>query len=115
MEWEINKIMVNTGTSFQVLDVAKIVYIETEKRSCKIHMADGSFYLQNESLNNYELNLRKCRFYRIHKSYLINLDYVMEMQVSYNNGYCVRLKHYEKECLPIGRSQIREFRQIFEK
>lgn len=113
--YEINKIMVNTGTSFQVVDVSKIVYIETEKRSCKIHMADGSFYLQNESLNNYEQHLKKCRFYRIHKSYLINLDYVMEMQVSYNNGYCVRLKHYENECLPIGRSQIKEFRQIFEK
>lgn len=113
--YEINKIMVNTGTSFQVVDVSKIVYIETEKRSCKIHMADGSFYLQNESLNNYEQHLKKCRFYRIHKSYLINLDYVIEMQVSYNNGYCVKLKHYENECLPIGRSQIREFRQIFEK
>lgn len=113
--YEINKIMVNTGASFQVVDVSKIVYIETEKRSCKIHMADGSFYLQNESLNNYEQHLKKCRFFRIHKSYLINLDYVMEMQVSYNNGYCVRLKYYEKECLPIGRSQIREFRQIFEK
>jgi len=113
--FKINKIMVNTGTSFQVVDVAKIVYIETEKRSCKIHMADGSFYMQNESLNNYETNLRKCRFFRIHKSYLINLDYVKEMQVSYNGGYCVRLKHYEKECLPIGRSQIKEFRQIFEK
>lgn len=113
--YEINKIMVNTGTSFQVLDVSKIVYIETEKRSCKIHMADGKFYLQNESLNNYETNLKKCRFYRIHKSYLINLDYVMAMQVSYNNGYCVKLKHYEDECLPIGRSQIKEFRQIFER
>lgn len=113
--YEINKIMVNTGTSFQVLDVGKIVYIETEKRSCKIHMADGSFYLQNESLNNYEQNLRKCRFFRIHKSILINLDYVLEMQVSYNNGYSVKLKHYESECLPIGRSQIKEFRQIFEK
>lgn len=114
-DFDINKIMVNTGTSFQVVDVAKIVYIETEKRSCKIHMADGTFYIQNESLNNYEINLRKCRFFRIHKSYLINLDYVKEMQVSYNSGYCVRLKHYEKECLPIGRSQIKEFRQIFEK
>lgn len=113
--YDINKIMVNTGTSFQVLDVAKIVYIETEKRSCKIHMADGSFYMQNESLNNYEQHLKKCRFFRIHKSILINLDYVLEMQVSYNNGYSVKLKHYESESLPIGRSQIREFRQIFEK
>ena len=107
--------MVNTGVSFQILDVANIVYIETEKRSCKIHMADGAFYLQNESLNNYETSLRKCRFFRIHKSYLINLDHVVEMMVSYNNGYSVKMAHYEKESLPIGRSQIKEFRLLFER
>ena len=114
-DFELNKIMVNTATGFQILDVKKIVYIETEKRSCKIHMTDGSFYLQNESLNNYENQLRRRRFFRIHKSYLINLDYVLEMLVSYNSGYCVKLKYYEDERLPIGRSQIREFRKIFEK
>lgn len=54
-------------------------------------------------------------FFRIHKSFLINLDYVQEMRVSYNSGYCVVLRHYENECLPIGRSQIREFRQIFDR
>lgn len=114
-DWDINKIMVNTGTSFQVLDVSRIVYIETEKRACRIHMDDGSSYLQNESLNNYENSLKSKRFFRIHKSYLINLDYVLEMQAAYNNGYSVKLKNYEKESLPIGRSQIKEFRQIFEK
>lgn len=114
-DWDINKIMVNTGTSFQVLDVSRIVYIETEKRACRIHMDDGSSYLQNESLNNYETSLKSKRFFRIHKSYLINLDYVLEMQAAYNNGYSVKLKNYETESLPIGRSQIKEFRQIFEK
>ena len=48
-------------------------------------------------------------------SYLINLDYVKEMQVSYNNGYCVKMKYYDAEALPIGRTQVKEFRQIFEK
>lgn len=114
-DWDINKIMVNAGASFQVLDVGRIVYIETEKRACRIHMDDGGSYLQNESLNNYEISLRSRRFFRIHKSFLINLDYVLEMQSGYNNGYSVKLKHYEKEVFPIGRSQIREFRQIFEK
>lgn len=32
-EMAINKIMVNAGASFQVLDVSDIIYIETEKRS----------------------------------------------------------------------------------
>jgi len=40
---------------------------------------------------------------------------VKEMQVSYNNGYCVKMKYYDAEALPIGRTQVKEFRQIFEK
>ena len=52
-------------------------------------------------MNNYETHLKKSRFFRIHKSYLINLDYVKEMQVSYNNGYCVKMKYYDAEALPI--------------
>ena len=107
----INKIMVNAGTAFQVLDVADIIYIETEKRSCKIHTAKRD-YLQNESLNYYETRLKNARFFRIHKSYLVNLDYVMEMVPTYNNGYGLRVKYCEQQ-LPIGRTQLREFRQIF--
>lgn len=108
----IHKVMVNTGSSFQVLDVADIVYIETEKRSCRIHTKDRDF-LQNESLNYYETRLRDCRFFRIHKSFLINLDYVVEMIPGYNNGYSVRMKYFEREQLPIGRTQLKEFRQLF--
>ncbi|MCB6609205.1 LytTR family DNA-binding domain-containing protein [[Clostridium] symbiosum] len=111
-EMAINKIMVNAGASFQVLDVADIVFIETEKRSCKIHTAKKA-YLQNESLNYYETRLRNCRFFRIHKSYLVNLDYVLEMIPTYNSGYSLKMRYYEKELLPIGRTQVKEFRQLF--
>ena len=85
-EMAINKIMVNAGASFQVLDVSDIIYIETEKRSCRIHTAKKS-YLQNESLNYYETRL--------------------------NNGYSLKMKYHEKVLLPIGRTQVREFRQLF--
>lgn len=44
--------MMNAGDSFRVLDVTKNAFIETEKRFCTIHMADGNFCLQSESLNN---------------------------------------------------------------
>lgn len=110
----INKIMIYSGKSFQVLDMDQIIFIETEKRYCKIHTAKEEF-VQNESLNYYENRLRNNGFFRIHKSYLINLKYVMEMLPTYNNGYSVKLKYVETETLPIGRSQIKEFRQIFER
>ena len=107
-----DKIMVSAGSGFQVLDVVDIIFIETEKRCCKIHTGHQS-YLQNESLNYYEGRLRDSRFFRIHKSYLVNLDYVLEMVPGYNNGYCLKLKHYEEGLLPIGRTQLKEFKQLF--
>lgn len=111
---QINKIMVNSGTGFQVLDVSDIIYIETEKRSCKIHTASKSF-LENESMAYYESRLKGFRFFRIHKSYLVNLDYVLEMAPGYNKGYGLKLKYHEKKLLPIGRTQLKEFRQLFTK
>lgn len=110
---DIHKLMVNGGTSFQVLDVSEIVYIETENRSCRIHTKERD-YIQNESLNFYENRLSSDRFFRIHKSYLINLDYVAEMIPGFNNGYSLKMKYFEKERLPIGRTQVKEFRNLFE-
>lgn len=107
-----SKIMVSTGAGFQILDAAEIIYIETEKRACRIHTKKQD-YIQNESLNYYELRLKPNRFFRIHKSYLINLDYVVEMVPGYNNGYSLKMKYFEKEQLPIGRTQLKEFRQLF--
>lgn len=109
---EIHKLMVNAGTSYQVLDVSEIIYIETEKRACRIHTKERD-YLQNESLNFYENRLSGERFFRIHKSYLVNLDYVLEMVPGFNNGYSLKMKYFEKERLPIGRTQVKEFRNLF--
>ncbi len=109
---EIYKLMVNAGTSYQVLDVSEIIYIETEKRACRIHTKERD-YLQNESLNFYENRLSGERFFRIHKSYLVNLDYVLEMEPGFNNGYSLKMKYFEKERLPIGRTQVKEFRNLF--
>lgn len=109
---EIHRLMVNAGASYQVLDISEIVYIETENRACRIHTKERD-YIQNESLNFYESHLRSDRFFRIHKSYLVNLDYVVEMVPGFNNGYSLKMKYFEKERLPIGRTQVKEFRNLF--
>ena len=96
----------------QVLDATEIIYIETEKRSCRIHTQERD-YIQNESMNYYETRLKACRFFRIHKSFLVNLDYVAEMVPGYNNGYSVKMKYFEENLLPIGRTQLKEFRRLF--
>lgn len=108
---EIDKLMVSTGTAFLLLDVSEILYIETENRACRIHTRDGS-YLQNEPLGSYEAKLKDKRFFRIHKSFLVNLEYVREMVIFGNNSYGLRLNG-SSAVLPIGRTQLKEFRKLF--
>lgn len=108
-----SRLLVQGPKSMQVLNVKDIVFIETENRVCRIYTAKDCFE-QNESLGYYEKRLAEWDFYRIHKSYLVNLSFVKELVPSYNSGYAVVLKHYEKCPLPVGRQQIRELRQMFE-
>ena len=110
-ETDLNKLMISTGMAFRVLDVSEILFIETENRACRIHTQEGS-YFQNEPLSYYEARLREKRFFRIHKSYLVNLEYVREMILLNSSSYGIRLKGSD-QILPIGRTQLREFRSLF--
>ena len=110
-ETVIDKLMVNAGTGFRVLNISEILYIETGSHMCRIHTREGS-YLQNEPLSYYETRLRDKRFFRIHKSYLVNLEYVREMVILGNNSYGLRLEG-AREIIPIGRTQLKEFRSLF--
>ncbi|MCC0663122.1 LytR/AlgR family response regulator transcription factor [Clostridioides sp. ZZV15-6597] len=60
----INKILINS-----------IMYIEVRKKVLTIHTTDG-IYNTNNSMDKIELELEKYNFFRCHKSYLINMEYI---------------------------------------
>lgn len=60
----INKILINS-----------IMYIEVRKKVLTIHTIDG-IYNTNNSMDKVELELEKYNFFRCHKSYLINMEYI---------------------------------------
>ena len=56
--------------------------------------------------------LENFRFFRIHKSYLINLDQVREVFPWGNNSFALKMNGYEKNILPIGREKTKVLRQL---
>ena len=63
----INKILINS-----------IMYIEVRKKVLTIHTKNDTYYTKN-SMDKIELELEKYNFFRCHKSYLINLQYIQYM------------------------------------
>ena len=98
----------NGKTVFE--DIKDIVYIETYNRGCLIHTA-GNEYRENKPIGEYEKKLEDMGFFRIHKSYLINLDKVKEVFPWGNNSFSLKMKGYEENILPIGRDKTKILRQ----
>lgn len=108
----ISKISINCDKKMILVDISDIVYIETGNRTCIVHTKTKS-YTTGTPMNSFEERLKENGFFRIHKSYLINLKYVIEIYPWFNNTTCVKMQGYEKEILTVGRNQIKELKRLF--
>lgn len=110
---ELNKLAVNAGDKIKLLDFSDIIYIEYNQRNSLIHTKDA-VYTENYTMTALSERLEKKNFFRIHKSYLVNLDYLEELIPGFGNGYVIRLKYCPNELLPVSRSQMKHLKQLIE-
>lgn len=72
---EAKNIIVQRGTSCEVIQLSQIVYCEVQGRKIYIHQRDGRIVDYYDKLKDLERRV-DGRFFRCHRSYLVNLDYV---------------------------------------
>lgn len=108
----LDKIAVNGGDRIILLPVDDIVMVEASQRCCMIY-TKNKVYEETTTMSSLEEKLKQWGFYRVHKSYLVNLKYVEELLPSYNNGYAMRMKFYKERPVPISRSQVKNIRKLY--
>lgn len=69
-----NKLAVLKGDEYNFIPFSQINYLEGDGNYTKIFTVDGEKYQTPRTLKTYEEILPKELFYRIHKSYLVNLN-----------------------------------------
>ncbi len=105
------RLAINASRKIVLLDIDQIVYLETAGRGCLIHTTGGD-YAENQLLGEYEKRLGPHSFFRIHKSYLVNLNYISEMFPWANNSLALKMQGFEKNILPVGREKVKSLRQL---
>ena len=68
-------ILVRRGSSWDVIPLRQIVYCEVQGRKIYIHQNDGKIIDYYDKLEALERRM-DSRFFRCHRSYLVNLEYV---------------------------------------
>lgn len=95
-------IIIQKGNSYQIIPYSQILYCEVIGRKIYIHQKDKviSYYDKLENLQNH----MDFRFFRCHRSYIVNLDYIY----GYNSGTAT-LSNGEK--IPVSRLREQELKK----
>lgn len=83
----LQRLLVNSGTRYFFVKTGDLLYVSAQEKYVKLHTAHGAF-LMRETLQNLEQQLDPSKFVRGHRSYLLNLDFIREIQ-PVAHGDCV--------------------------
>jgi two-component system LytT family response regulator len=86
----LKRLLVKDQHKLFFIKVEDILYCEADGNYITMHTRQRT-YLLYESLTQLEQRLDSSDFTRIHRSYLINLNYVEELENYFNGEYLVKL------------------------
>jgi DNA-binding LytR/AlgR family response regulator len=88
-----DKIIVQVKNKVHVINIRDIVYIAAARQYTSLLMSDGKSYIIRKPLSIWERILPDKTFLRIHRSTIINIEFILKMEAWYNSGYVIYLKN----------------------
>lgn len=99
------KMAISTETGIEFVKFNSIVYLEAQNNYTKINLLDGTSIISSKTLKSFDELLPTELFFRIHKSYLINMNFVKRFYKI--DDFLVELTTGEK--LPLSYRKKNEF------
>jgi len=96
-----NRMIIKSSGKIYFVPLDEIRWVEAFDYYVKIHV-DEKYYLVRESMKAMESKLPSGRFIRIHKSTIINMDYLTELEPHFNGEFIVKLQ--DGKALKVSRS-----------
>jgi len=98
----LSRIVVKTGGRAVLVRVDEIDWIEAADYCVKLHV-QGKVHVMRESLQALETRLDPARYFRVHRSAIVNLDRVTELSPFFRGEHVVLLRDGTKLKLSRGR------------
>ncbi|NNE68679.1 MAG: response regulator transcription factor, partial [Pyrinomonadaceae bacterium] len=109
--YPISRIYSRTGSKLRVLRLEEITHFFSEDKVSFAATIDGSNHPVEESLSSLEKVLNPSQFFRIHRSSIVNLDLVSEVQGRFSGGIKVLLEDVHGTRLAVARSRVKQLKE----
>lgn len=100
-----NRIAISHTRGLKIIEDDTITHLEASGNCTMLFFNDGTRYLDTRTLKTYENLLNPLKFFRVHKSHIINLDLLTEYVNE--DGHFAVLKNNLR--IPVARNRVTEF------
>lgn len=104
------KITVTKDDRYIPLNYSKIIYITIEDRKTLIYTRNQT-YTMNQTLSEILESLNDSRFFRTHKSYIVNIHYIESIEPWFNATLKLKVKSIN-DSVPVSRSYVKSFKSM---
>jgi two-component system, LytTR family, response regulator LytT len=104
---KIPKLLIDDGNRLVVIDPETIFYAVREERVIEIHTT-SQVYTSKMTLQQLEEKLVGYSFFRTHRSYLVNTNYMLELVPWFNGTYNLIINDAKRTQIPVSRSSAKE-------
>ncbi len=109
----LQRIPSRAGGRIQIIDIASITHFFAEDKLTFAATIEGARkYVVDGSITDLEHRLDPSRFARIHRSALLNIDYVDEVRGWFAGRLMVRLKDERRTELVVARDRVRALKKL---
>lgn len=91
-----------------ILNVADILYISVDNGASHIFTTDQQ-YDTSETLTHLANRLDSNRFFKTHRSFIVNREAIQEIQPWFNHTYQITVKNGDK--VPVSRSYVKQLKE----
>lgn len=108
---KLNKLISKSGERIFLLSPSDIKFIKSEQGNSFAHDGEALHHL-SDTLDQLEQSLCTQSFVRIHRSYLVNIDHIKEIQRWFNGKLMVIINDDEKSELSTSRAGADKLKQL---
>lgn len=107
---KLERIVVKTGTKIRVIPVDKIIYLEAQDDYIMVYTDEGK-HLKQGTMKYYEDHLDESKFIRVHRSYIVRIDQVVQLEPYAKDTYILKLRNGTS--LKVSRNGMRNLKDKF--
>lgn len=109
------RFLVPRGEQLQIINTYTVNHFSIEGKNTIAYLEDGSSANINESMNDLENELDPAMFFRINRQCIINLDDIINIEMTWNGKLKLQLRHFKEQTFEVSRDRVNALKDCLNK